>query len=74
MVKEVDYQLEKFTKYSLNNIVDWQFVKYYYNLIRKHKLSIAIVISTYLNHLQQMSFNSPSNLAIFQTTEQVNLK
>ena len=31
-------------------------------------------MSTYLNQLQQMSFNSPSNLAIFQTTEQVNLK
>ena len=74
MVKEVHCQLEKFAKYSLNNIVDCQFVKYYYNLIRKHKLSIAIVILTYLNHLQQMRSNILNILAIFQMTEQVNLK
>ena len=55
MVKEVDYQLEKFAKYSLNNTVNRQFVKIllYFNKktqIVNHHLNLFKPITT--NELQ----------------------
>ena len=54
MVKEVHYQLEKFAKYSLNNIVDYRFVKI---LLYFNKKTQIFNCNCYLNLFKPITTN-----------------
>ena len=54
MVKEVHCQLEKFAKYSLNNIVDCQFVKI---LLYFNKKTQTVSRHCYLNLFKPFTTN-----------------
>ena len=54
MVKEVGYQFEKFAKYSLNNTVNWGFVKI---LLYFNKKTQIINHNCYLNLFKPITTN-----------------